>query len=151
MHRTCVLCKCFYSSMRCLFCPDHHDAIDVLDDGDCRCPCPLPTDGSRCANKIIGGGHYCSQEDDVHNCRLWYNRYLDQFYKPHCRLDEEEEDFERYGQYIHLSSLISLLHGFSLSSHFRWCNSELLLNESVGFLWGSQGNHHLMLPLDSNR
>jgi hypothetical protein len=46
----------FSSSMRCLYCPNHQEAQEALDEDDTRCPCPLPTDGSRCPNRIVGGG-----------------------------------------------------------------------------------------------
>jgi hypothetical protein len=89
----------FDTSMTCLYCWEHY--TQFRDDGsdDNRCPCPLPTDGSRCSNPR-DGAHCCSQVDEVQNCRQWYydttNKYPDKFCAPHCRLDED--NFELYGQ-----------------------------------------------------
>ncbi len=86
----------FHTPMKCLYCWDHYSEFG---EDDLRCPCPLPTDGSRCQN-LRGDDHCCSQADDVQNCRQWYydttNKYPDKFCVPHCRLDEE--NFELYGQ-----------------------------------------------------
>jgi hypothetical protein len=86
----------FHTKMKCLYCWDHYSEIGEEDD---RCPCPLPTDGSRCFNPRKGS-HCCSQVDEVQNCRQWYydptNRFPDKFCAPHCRLDED--DFDLYGQ-----------------------------------------------------
>jgi hypothetical protein len=62
---------------------------------DNRCPCPLPTDGARCFNPR-DGDHWCSQVNEVQNCRQWYydptNNFQDRFCHPHCRLDENSLD-----------------------------------------------------------
>jgi hypothetical protein len=72
----------------CLYCWGHN--IDFGED-DNRCPCPLPTDGSRCFNPR-DNDHCCSQVDEVQNCRQWYydptNKFPDRFCHPHCRLDD---------------------------------------------------------------
>jgi hypothetical protein len=86
----------FHTKMTCLYCWDHYTEFGRDDN---RCPCPLPTDGSRCFNSR-DGDHCCSQVDEVQNCRQWYydptNKFPDKFCAPHCRLDEE--NFELYGQ-----------------------------------------------------
>ncbi len=76
----------------CLYCWGHN--FDFGEDGN-RCPCPLPTDGSRCFNPR-NGDHCCSQVDEVQNCRQWYydptNKFPDRLCHPHCRLDENTMD-----------------------------------------------------------
>ncbi len=72
----------------CLYCWDHFSEFPE----DNRCPCPLPTDGSRCFNPR-DNDHCCSQVDEVPNCRQWYydptNKFPDRFCHPHCRLEDD--------------------------------------------------------------
>jgi hypothetical protein len=79
--------------MTCLYCWDHYTEFE----DDNRCPCPLPTDGSRCFNPR-DGDHCCSQVDEVQNCRQWYydptNKFPDKFCHPHCRLDEDNLELQ---------------------------------------------------------
>jgi hypothetical protein len=86
----------FDTPMMALYCWDHYQEFGRE---DARCPCPMPTDGTRCFN-LHTDGHCCSQVDATQNCRRWYydpsNRFPDQFCMPHCRLDIE--NFELYGQ-----------------------------------------------------